>query len=214
MAEELPIPNEPSMASKPPKGSPFNDGGVLAGGHSRRLALISVVGYFLLYPIFICSILLEESPTFAIIICIIMCIYVYIYIIYIYIYTYHIILFYWATSKHIIRIIILQFRHLLFSPLRWSKEQREWARSSWLNMWWAALGKSMTQGFDLENGDLSQILWQFVAMENDDSLVDGMGYPISIYQQKLVKLDNASIFVPNALAFNAACPIQWGFDHC
>lgn len=48
-------------------------------------------------------------------------------------------------------------------------------------MWWAALGKSMTQGFDLENGDLSQILWQFVAMENDDSLVDGMGYPITIY---------------------------------
>ena len=33
-------------------------------------------------------------------------------------------------------------------------------------------------------------------------------------QQKLVKLDNASIFVPNALAFNAACAIQWGFDHC
>jgi hypothetical protein len=47
-------------------------------------------------------------------------------------------------------------------------------------MWWAALGKSMTQGFDLENGDLSQILRQFVAMENDDSPVDGMGYPISI----------------------------------
>lgn len=28
--EELPIPNEPSMASKPPKGSPFKDGGVIA----------------------------------------------------------------------------------------------------------------------------------------------------------------------------------------
>lgn len=28
--EELPIPSEPSMASKPPKGSPFKDGGVIA----------------------------------------------------------------------------------------------------------------------------------------------------------------------------------------
>jgi len=101
MAEELPIPNEPSMASKPPKGSPFNDGGVLAGGHSRRLALISVVGYFLLYPIFICSILLEESPTFAIIICIIMCIYVYIYYIYIYLYiSYNIILLSYKQTYH------------------------------------------------------------------------------------------------------------------
>ena len=35
IAEELPIPNEPSLASKPPKGSPFNDGGVLAGGPSE-----------------------------------------------------------------------------------------------------------------------------------------------------------------------------------
>ena len=60
--KELPIPNEPSMASKPPKGSPFKDGGVIVvegttGTGKIELAehvVVHALVTFRMFPIFGC----------------------------------------------------------------------------------------------------------------------------------------------------------------
>lgn len=60
--KELPIPNEPSMASKPPKGSPFNDGGVLVIEGATGMGKIELAEHvvvhslvtFRMFPIFGC----------------------------------------------------------------------------------------------------------------------------------------------------------------